>query len=140
MENGGRATASATSATQPARQGPVGCVTLDYAEALRRMDGERMLLCEIITTFLEDYPTTLAEIRNAVQSADLSALAFSAHKLKGSLATLSAGPAQAAAKHLEQIGRSANVAEASEALRVLEKSIDALVIDLRAIRFTPPMG
>ena len=61
-----------------------------------------------------------------VSAADGEALARTAHRLKGSVLTFSAGPAAAAALELEQIGREGDLARAPMALARLTASIVAL--------------
>ncbi len=108
------------------------CVeAFNLPEALRRVGGETGFLREILTTFIEDYPVTMRDLREALSRGDREALTFSAHKLKGALATISAEPAHAAAIQLEQVGSGGDLQEANEALSLLERKIDALLPALR---------
>jgi HPt (histidine-containing phosphotransfer) domain-containing protein len=106
----------------------------DYTEALRRVEGDRAFLGEIAADFIADYPDTLASIRDALSRTDREALTFSAHKMNGALATLSAGPARAAARWLEEVSDRGDLAAAAEALRALEGKLDALVPALTALQ------
>jgi HPt (histidine-containing phosphotransfer) domain-containing protein len=122
-----------------ARRGPNLNETFDYAEALRRVEGDSGFLGEIAADFIQDCPDTLSRLRDALARRDRDALAFSAHKMKGALATLSAGPARAAATLLEEASSGEDLSAAAEALRALEGRLDALVPALRALqaRFGP---
>jgi two-component system, sensor histidine kinase and response regulator len=102
----------------------------DREDALRRLDGEDTLLRELLSVFAEDYPTTLGEIRSAVRRGDRSAMVFAAHKLAGTLGSISAGPAQDAARRVEAAGKQ-NPEGAGEALQRLEASIDELMSVLK---------
>src|SRR4029077_5619069 len=59
---------------------------VDWSVALQRVEGDRELLREIADVFLEESNKLLAEIRQALDSADAPRLRRAAHTLKGSMA------------------------------------------------------
>jgi hypothetical protein len=103
----------------------------DHEDAVKRLDGQDAILREIVQVFAQDYPVTLGEIRAAVSRGDGPAVVFSAHKLAGTLSSISAGPAQDAARRLEKLG-AGNPAATSQALQVLELRIAELVSALQS--------
>jgi len=117
-----------------AHHGPEYSAAFDYADALQRVEGDRRFLGEIAADFVQDCPDMLSRIRDALSRRDPDELAFSAHKMKGALATLSAGPARAAAKLLEEVSSREDLSDAAEALRTLEGRLDALVPALTALQ------
>jgi PAS domain S-box-containing protein len=112
--------------------GPDGEV-IDRAAALERVDGDTELLGEIVQLFLDDVDALTAEIRQAVSDADPGRIMRTAHRLKGSVATLAARPATDAALRLENMGRSGEIADATAALASLEAEMARLEPALRAL-------
>src|SRR5579884_2010882 len=100
--------------------------SFDRAAALARLGDDEELLREVVELFLSEYPITLAQIRDAVQSRDASALESSAHSLKGSIATFGAEQARQAAFSLEQLGRESNLDPAPRKLSELEQALTGL--------------
>ena len=99
-------------------------------EAVRRLDGQEVILREIVQVFAEDYPVTLGELREAASRGDADALTFSAHKLAGALGSLSAGPAQDAARKLERMS-TIDPQAVGQALKLLELRLAELVSALQ---------
>ena len=79
-------------------------------EALARVDGDKELLGEMATLFLEEYPRFLAQIQEAISKKDSSSLSYAAHTLKGQSAILLPAAAFEAAFTLERIGRQGDLA------------------------------
>jgi CheY-like chemotaxis protein len=94
---------------------------------LRRVDGDRELMREVATLFLEETPRLLSEIRQAVARNDTKTLERSAHTLKGSVGNFGAKGVFEAALALEQMGRQADCTRAQEILAQLERHVAALV-------------
>ena len=105
---------------------------LDRAAALDRLDGDEELWAEVAAMFREDAPRLLGEVRAAVAAGDAGAVQRSAHGLKGAAGYVGAGPAAAAAHHLEQLGASGNLSQAGVALRHLEREVSRLLAALAA--------
>ena len=100
--------------------------TVDEAEALNRVGGDRELLGELATLFLGECPRQLAGIRAALGGKDYRKLQIAAHTLKGSVATFGARAAEKSALQLEALGRSEHLAGAAELLAELERALDQL--------------
>jgi HPt (histidine-containing phosphotransfer) domain-containing protein len=100
---------------------------------LKRVEGDRDLLREVVTLFFEDTPRLLADIRNAISCSDGNALQRSAHTLKGSVGNFGARAAFEAALSLEQMGRNLDFARATEVFAQLQQQIDQLLPALEAL-------
>ncbi len=106
---------------------------IDRQAALERVDGDTELLSEIVDLFLSDVDALTDDIRQAVSAADASRIMRSAHRLKGSVATLAAPRATEAALRLENIGRSGDVNDAASAFAALEAEVGRLPQALKAL-------
>ena len=62
----------------------------DRERTLASVDGDMELLREVVGLFLEEYPKTLAEIRDAIDEGDPHRLNRAAHSLKGSVGNFGA--------------------------------------------------
>jgi len=98
----------------------------DVAALLTRFEDDSALIQELAALFLDDAPSLLEKIRQAVQSSDSSSLEKAAHALKGSVSNFCALRAQEAAVRLEEIGRAGEAASAESAFRALEESLNEL--------------
>lgn len=76
-------------------------------EALRDLndEGDDDLLVELIDLFLEDAPTRINSMRDAIAKQDWTAVASLAHSLKGSCGSLGAMHMAELCNRLEQHGR-----------------------------------
>jgi PAS domain S-box-containing protein len=107
---------------------------LDESLALSRVGGDVELLKEVIELFLDDYPSTVEKIKNAVAASDASSLEHHAHSLKGSVSTFGAGRAFEAAFELEKQGRAGDLTGAQDGLRRLEQALEALRPELESLQ------
>jgi signal transduction histidine kinase/DNA-binding response OmpR family regulator len=96
--------------------------TLDY---LREDLGGPAALCEVIETFLENTPSTLAALRDAAARADIPSLRRAAHMLKGTSALLGARILSAQCLEIEQAGDVADAAARVSAIEASYRSIEA---------------
>jgi two-component system sensor histidine kinase/response regulator len=112
---------------------PLSGISLDRQVALSRVGGDEELLKEIAVLFLEDYPKSLADLHAAVSHGDSKALERAAHGLKGSVANFGAIAAVEAAKSLEALGRSEQVAEAEPVIETLESALAVLSVELEKL-------
>ena len=99
---------------------------LDESLALSRVGGDVELLKEVVELFLDDYPSTVEKIKDAVASRNALALEHAAHSLKGSVSTFGAARAFEAAFTLETQGRSGDLTGAQDGLHQLEQALEAL--------------
>jgi HPt (histidine-containing phosphotransfer) domain-containing protein len=122
----------AGAATAGLTEPPAG-PALDPAAALRRVGGDEGLLKELAGLCLDECAKLAGEIRTAVAARDGPKLRMAAHTLKGSVATFAAAEAEAAACHLEQIGRDGNWTDATAASAALDGAIGRLRPALAAL-------
>jgi CheY-like chemotaxis protein/HPt (histidine-containing phosphotransfer) domain-containing protein len=107
---------------------------VDWNEAFRSVQGDRRLLGELVDAFLEQCPTLLTQIRDAVQAADGPALSLAAHALKGSVRYFDPRTAFEAAYRLETIGREFTLDKAEPAVAELQAAIEQTCDSLRRWR------
>ena len=112
---------------------PKQFAVLDWAQALRAVDGEEELLKEIAELFLEEGPQLMEKIRDAVHRADADGVERAAHSLKGSVSNFGAKPAYEAALELERSGRSGQFEEMGPMLAKLDGALKALMPELAAV-------
>jgi two-component system, sensor histidine kinase and response regulator len=93
------------------------------AELLGRFDGDSELLKELAGIFLQECPRMLDEIRAALGTADLRALARAAHTLKGSVGNFAMPGPWETAQRLELLANSGQLCGAQEIFHVLEQQI-----------------
>jgi HPt (histidine-containing phosphotransfer) domain-containing protein len=108
-------------------------VVFDRAVALSRVGGDAELLKEIAILFLDDYPKSLTELHQAVETGDAKRLERSAHGLKGSVSNFGARPVVDAAAELETLGRNQKLVEVEQVLRTLELALAALRPELESL-------
>jgi PAS domain S-box-containing protein len=106
---------------------------LDRQEVLYRFDDDMDLLREAVRDFLDECPTRLQGLRDALACGDGAAVARLAHALKGSVGNFAARHAVEAAQKLETIGREGEVARGIEAYTELDEAIERLKPALLAL-------
>ena len=95
------------------QEGPAGIDTpVDFATALRWVDGDHALLAELIQIFLEDCPPRLNELEQAVKDSNAIGVRQSAHSLKGMVAGFHASSAQGLAAEMEVLGKGGDLSKA----------------------------
>ncbi|MEQ1946606.1 MAG: Hpt domain-containing protein [Bryobacteraceae bacterium] len=97
--------------------------TLDREAALIRVGGDEELLHEIAQIFLEDYPKSLDDLREAGMHGDAHRVERTAHGLKGAAANFGAQPVVDAALTLEKMGRQHDLSDFTTALSALEQTL-----------------
>jgi PAS domain S-box-containing protein len=102
-------------------------------EALRRLSGDAALLDEIVLLFLTERASLHAGIALAICERDPRAVARGAHKLRGALLNLGAGPAARAALCVEDASLSGALPSCDE-LDALSRELDGLCDALVAFR------
>lgn len=78
---------------------------VDMEKLLKRMEGDRELIKEVLTIFVEEAPARRVKFEEALIVKDLGAMAMLAHALKGACGTLEAEPLRQACFDLEQAAR-----------------------------------
>jgi signal transduction histidine kinase/CheY-like chemotaxis protein/HPt (histidine-containing phosphotransfer) domain-containing protein len=112
---------------------PAAAISL---QVLARVGGDRELLAEISRLFVDDAPRHLDQIRHALDVRDGDALRRAAHGLKGAAANFDAEGVVAAARTLEDIGRTQEFdaeARCEAAWRALSQETDQLVSVLKTL-------
>jgi CheY-like chemotaxis protein len=97
---------------------------LDQEALFNRVGDDRKRLGKWSELFQSESPRMVAAIQDAIARGDGPGLCRAAHTLKGSLATLGSVAAADAARRLEELGRSGQLAAASDMLTVLKGEID----------------
>jgi CheY-like chemotaxis protein len=109
----------------------------DPATALKHAGGDRRLLAEVVALFRADYRGSLRKIASAIAKGDAERLRFSAHALKGALATVASPAGRDAAFTLEQMGRAGTMDGAGDTLAALRKTIASLEREFAAADLVP---
>lgn len=107
---------------------------LDRESLLERVESDAELLAALIELYESDSPQMVEELRAQVAAGDAAALHRTAHKLKGSLLTLSATEASQVALRLESMGRDGNLAQAADVLAALESELVKVTQALSALQ------
>jgi len=76
-------------------------IVFDEARAAARLDGDRRLLHEVLDIYRADAPALVKRVLDAASGADVDGLRRAAHSLKGTLGTIDAPRAFAAAARVE---------------------------------------
>ena len=98
----------------------------DEALLLSRTEGSAELCGLLVKTFLQEYPTHVAALSQALQQQDAKALAAAAHALKGAVANFTKGGALQATIALESVSRQGDLQAADTAYRALTAELDRL--------------
>ncbi len=106
---------------------------LDWAAALERVDGDRELLEELVRLFIETSPTSIEEMRRALEIRDAKQLDRLAHTIKGSSASLGANRVSQAARLLEMRARSGAIENAGELIDALQVELDRILPELESL-------
>jgi PAS domain S-box-containing protein len=107
--------------------------TFDENEIIKRFQGDRQFLYELIDLFLADYPRHVEAMRSAAHAGDLVILRDSAHTLKGSIGNFRCSRAFEAAQRVEDAGHAGDLTEALNALANLEGELERLEQELRSV-------
>jgi HPt (histidine-containing phosphotransfer) domain-containing protein len=104
---------------------------LDRDDLHDRFGNDWPLLREVIDLFLSESRAMLAAIRAAMDAADDDALMNAAHKLKGSIASLSGGRARAAAWVFERKAEAREPGDREADYESLAHELDRFEVALR---------
>ena len=107
--------------------------TADVARWLNRLDGNAKLLSELVTTFRADCPVLLSEIDASIRENQAEELCLAAHTLKSILLFFEATNASDAALRLETMGRTRELAGASEVFSRLAVEVERLLESLATV-------
>ncbi len=117
---------------EPNRDVPLpGGDVIDWPHALNTVRGDQKLLRSIVAAFVDECPTVLANLREAVAAADPKGIRLAAHTLKGGIRYFGAKAAFDRALELENIGKSGTADGAPAVLDVLEQELSRVLPPLR---------
>jgi two-component system sensor histidine kinase/response regulator len=102
----------------------------DRAELLDRTEGDPGMLSELVSLFLRGLPDAVAVLQRAIETHDARALERGAHALRGALLNLSAHPASALAKQLEDGGRHDDFGPVQDTFALLRGELGRLRAEL----------
>jgi len=108
-----------------------GNIVFDKDEILKRFDGEKEFLTDLVEIFENNIPEQLSEIKEAVDNHNSNDLEKSAHKLKGAIANFGENKAFEAALKLEMMGRKSRLDGVKESYDTLVKEVELLMNALK---------
>jgi HPt (histidine-containing phosphotransfer) domain-containing protein len=109
----------------------------DYQGLLATTEGDEDLARELISIFLEDVDGLMDGVDRAAHDGQANELHQAAHKLKGSLGSLSAGAAHDLAQAVETMAINKDMNQAETALGQLKIAIAELITVLQKFERTP---
>ena len=115
------------------RRTPTAGDTVDRDALLAGFGGRTDLLKHVVEVFLEDAPSILARLKEAMQTNNAVEVTAAAHALKGSVGLFSQGNAYECARRLEQSGRGGDLTGGETVREELAASVSRLMTELRAL-------
>ncbi|PYN37146.1 MAG: hypothetical protein DME01_05505 [Candidatus Rokuibacteriota bacterium] len=100
---------------------------VDLAVAMRWLGGDRHLLSELVSIFVDDGPKRLQAIRAALTASDVRQVEHVAHSLKGSAAILGATGLQTAAVALEDAAHDGHTENGSDLVAQIAQELDRVM-------------
>ena len=100
---------------------------VDLAVAMRWLGGDRHLLSELVSLFVDDGPKRLQAIRAALTASDVRQVEHVAHSLKGSAAILGATGLQTAAVALEDAAHDGHTENGSDLVAQIAQELDRVM-------------
>jgi PAS domain S-box-containing protein len=113
---------------------PHATAGFDKAALLGVVDGDLMMLREILGVFIQEYPGLLDRLKAAILSGEGNSVSAAAHSLKGALNAVCSNRAAALAWDLERLGRSGNLMGAESLCAELEKESASVLPSIRSAR------
>ena len=112
--------------------------SLNLADALARVGGDRELLVELIAILRSEAQRLTGDIRTGLEKGDAQGVEAAAHALRGAVASLGASAATEAAGLLELAARGGDVSRASHLCDGLERELRQLLNDLSTVSLNAP--
>ena len=119
--------AAAASAPPPISPHSTFANPIDFPSLVERCMGKTALAERLVGKFIQLVPPYTEEIANAVAARDPAAVKFTAHRLKGAAATVSARAISQIAAELEALGRDGRLEPAPEVMRQLQQHVERLL-------------
>ncbi len=98
----------------------------DAGRQLVLVGGDSALLQEMVRLYREDVPGLVSDLESSLNRKDGSAAVQHAHRLRGTLLNLAAGPAARAASEIEELSREGAVERASVPFEALKSELTRL--------------
>ena len=108
-----------------------GGTVIDWPHALQTVRGDRELLKSIVEAFLEECPTSLEKLNQALAVGDTKAVRLHAHSIKGAIRYFGAKNAFDRAYQLEIMGRDGKLEDAAAVLAALEQELNGVLPPLK---------
>jgi HPt (histidine-containing phosphotransfer) domain-containing protein len=99
-------------------------------ELMESIGGNRELLVELVELFRQDSPVQVQDVRASIGCRHAKQVEYTAHSLKGTLASLFAPRAHQLAVQLEEMGRSGQLEQADRTLAELEAELSRVATAL----------
>jgi two-component system sensor histidine kinase/response regulator len=112
-------------------------VVFDEEQAAARLDGDRRLLHEVLDIYRADASSLVKRVLDAASAADLDGLRRAAHALKGTLGTIGAPRAFAAAARVEEAAARGDGPDAAALVDALQTELAALNTALLEVKRRP---
>jgi two-component system, sensor histidine kinase and response regulator len=106
---------------------------IDRETLMERVGNSPELLLELIQLFMDIGPGMLEDIKDSIRRGSADELQRSAHTFKGSVGNFAAHNVFQAALSLENMGRNLEISGAQDAVNLLEKEMNILTEELKAI-------
>lgn len=107
---------------------------IDIQKLYQQFAGDEEILLCIAEECLNQLPTYIANIRNAIEAENSQALHDAAHTFKGSISNFRAPVIDELALKLEQMGRNKELTEAKKTLSSLEEKITLFQKELETLQ------
>lgn len=101
-------------------------------DGLKQMVGDDFI-GELVSTFFDDAPRMLNELRSSLSANDAETFRRAAHSMKTNAATFGATELAELAKALEMLGRSNNLREVGNLLEVLNEAYEHAASELKGL-------
>jgi CheY-like chemotaxis protein/HPt (histidine-containing phosphotransfer) domain-containing protein len=121
----GETATAAAAAESVADAPPIG--ELDWSAAMAAVGDDRELLREVVAALVEECPSLIDEIRQAIDQGDAATLRRAAHTLKGSLRLFGSTDPGEFAFQLEMMGAEQALNQAPAVLAQLEQSLQLVM-------------
>jgi PAS domain S-box-containing protein len=113
-----------------------GADVLDRQQLMQRIGDDPEILLQLVAVFREECRMLLTQIEQGLAARDTRVVERAAHRLRGSLGTMAAEPAQQAALEVELLGRAGDLGTAAERFRALAYEVERLEPALAALTAT----
>jgi len=101
-------------------------VKINITDLLKRLDGDRDLLEEMVESFLDEYPRQVTELEKLIQAGEVEKLKERAHSFKGAISNFGVQKAYDLAFELEKIDSDFDQEKSLHVLQELEKQLQLI--------------